>query len=364
MYLSKVSPEPGEENQECAISGRLEIRVLHKDTSASKELSPNREASPFYFDAIVGEGMRKEATPEIESDDKFDDNLNLKLPKKEKDKKKYDIKVYEDSLKIKKYKIVTKDESFDHSSEKDSNHYEGQGYVQCEDVILDDRNGKKNDKKQQEGHAKKKSPEPKEIPAVKVNNISLPELKEAEPEPKPIQIDDKPEIAEKSVVIQEEPQVTVPEPETPDEGLKKNADLENGNEEKDEAESENEENEDDDEDDENEVESKNLQNVMTKSNPADKILVVTYETRVVPDETCESRSENKKDDYLNINESFSQKLSRCSSWIGDDNQDVSDFTSGRATRRRRSNADEKYVTDPSQLNLRFSRPKIRPIINT
>lgn len=30
-------------------------------------------------------------------------------------------------------------------------------------------------------------------------------------------------------------------------------------------------------------------------------------------------------------------------------------------RRRRQNA-EKYVTDPSQLNLRFTRPKSRPVI--
>lgn len=29
-------------------------------------------------------------------------------------------------------------------------------------------------------------------------------------------------------------------------------------------------------------------------------------------------------------------------------------------RRRRQNA-EKYVTDPSQLNLRFARPKTRPV---
>ncbi|XP_037035357.1 tau-tubulin kinase homolog Asator isoform X3 [Bradysia coprophila] len=53
------------------------------------------------------------------------------------------------------------------------------------------------------------------------------------------------------------------------------------------------------------------------------------------------------------------RISKCASWAGGEcphSPEIQDLTP--ALRRRRQNT-EKYVTDPSQLNLRFSRPKSR-----
>lgn len=119
--------EPHEE-EEHAISGRLEIRVLSKDKLA-KEPSPNPEES-IYFDAVVTNGPQQqqlqqqpqnadESKPRsAESDDGKKENVQYEeefiwIKKKEPQEKKYDIKVYEDSLKIQKYKIVTVDKSED-----------------------------------------------------------------------------------------------------------------------------------------------------------------------------------------------------------------------------------------------------------
>lgn len=108
--------------EEHAISGRLEIRVLSKDKLA-KEPSPNPEES-IYFDAVVTNGPQQpqnadESKPKgAENDDGKKENVQYEeefiwINKKEPQERKYDIKVYEDSLKIQKYKIVTVDKSED-----------------------------------------------------------------------------------------------------------------------------------------------------------------------------------------------------------------------------------------------------------
>lgn len=113
--------QPGEE-EEHAISGRLEIRVLSKDKLA-KEPSPNPEES-IYFDAVVTNGPQTASSNNVnngdESKPKSADKENVQyeeefiwINKKEPQEKKYDIKVYEDSLKIQKYKIITVDKSED-----------------------------------------------------------------------------------------------------------------------------------------------------------------------------------------------------------------------------------------------------------
>jgi hypothetical protein len=115
-----AASEPQEE--EHAISGRLEIRVLSKDKLA-KEPSPNPEES-IYFDAVVTNGPQQpqnaeESKPKSAgSDDGKKENVQYEeefiwINKKEPQERKYDIKVYEDSLKIQKYKIVTVDKSED-----------------------------------------------------------------------------------------------------------------------------------------------------------------------------------------------------------------------------------------------------------
>jgi hypothetical protein len=283
MYLNKISPEPGDEQQEeCAISGRLEIRVLPKE-------------DPIYFDAVVNEGFKIEPTTP-ENEDKFDDELNIKLSKKEKDKekKKYDIKIYEDSLKIKKYKVVTRDtaeESVDHSSENS-------GFHQHQEIIYEQKNKDKD---------KDKLPVPIEEEPVADADANK---QEAEA-PK--------ETLEENVEKVEE--------KSPNDVLKKNVDLGKK------IEKEEEEGkfyflkcypylnypkiEDEDE-----SSGEKNEKVIPKNIASDKILIVTYETSgyVVPDLANNNQisvSETKKDEsYININESLSQKLS----WIGDDNQ--------------------------------------------
>lgn len=201
IYICKNSPEPAEEQQECAISGRLEIRVLPKEAS-SKEVSPNREREPFYFDAIVNVNdadKNEAATPE--SEDQFHDELNIKISKKDKDKdkKKYDIKIYEDSLKIKKYKVVTREkgeESFDHSSEKDSNQ---SGFHQCQEVIYNEQNKDKD--------------KAKAVPAGQ------------EQSNKPVEIVEKKDEPLVDVPVPTEQENKKVEEENPDDGLKKNVDL-------------------------------------------------------------------------------------------------------------------------------------------
>lgn len=107
----EAAPEPEEEH---AISARLEIRVLSKEQMA-KEPSPNPEES-IYFDAVVtANGPSVEEEPKTKGDK---DNVQYEeefiwINKKDPQEKKYDIKVYEDSLKIQKYKIVTVDKSDD-----------------------------------------------------------------------------------------------------------------------------------------------------------------------------------------------------------------------------------------------------------
>lgn len=103
--------------EEHAISGRLEIRVLSRE-KLTKEPSPNPEES-IYFDAVVtanGASVADEE-PKTKTDGRKDhvqyEEEFIWINKKEPQEKKYDIKVYEDSLKIKKYKIVTVDKSDD-----------------------------------------------------------------------------------------------------------------------------------------------------------------------------------------------------------------------------------------------------------
>lgn len=111
------------QEEEHAISGRLEIRVMSKDKIA-KEPSPNPEES-VYFDAVVTNGQagansdETKPSPSLQtSDEKKKENVQYEeefiwVNKEPQEKKKYDIKVYEDSLKIQKYKIVTVDKSED-----------------------------------------------------------------------------------------------------------------------------------------------------------------------------------------------------------------------------------------------------------
>lgn len=114
-----------QQDEEHAISGRLEIRVLSKD-KLSKEPSPNPEES-IYFDAVVTNGPQQQPQPfnndeskpkSADSEAKKGENVQYEeefiwINKKEPQEKKYDIKVYEDSLKIQKYKIITVDKSED-----------------------------------------------------------------------------------------------------------------------------------------------------------------------------------------------------------------------------------------------------------
>lgn len=109
-------PSPTEEaaEEEHAISGRLEIRVLSKEQMATKEPSPNPEES-IYFDAVVtanGPAVDDEPKPKDKKENVQYDEEFIWI-KKEPTEKKYDIKVYEDSLKIQKYKIITVDKSDD-----------------------------------------------------------------------------------------------------------------------------------------------------------------------------------------------------------------------------------------------------------
>jgi hypothetical protein len=100
------------DDEEHAISGRLEIRVLSKDKIA-KEPSPHPDES-IYFDAVVTNGtpqqnaVKDDKKENVQYEEEF-----IWINKKEPQEKKYDIKVYEDSLKIQKYKIVTVDKSDD-----------------------------------------------------------------------------------------------------------------------------------------------------------------------------------------------------------------------------------------------------------
>lgn len=113
----EAPPSPSDPpEEEHAISGRLEIRVLSKE-KMNKEASPNPEES-IYFDAVVtANGPSAEEDPKPKPEEKKE-NVQYEeefiwINKKEPQEKKYDIKVYEDSLKIQKYKIVTVDKSED-----------------------------------------------------------------------------------------------------------------------------------------------------------------------------------------------------------------------------------------------------------
>lgn len=116
--------DPPEE--EHAISGRLEIRVLSKEQMA-KEPSPNPEES-IYFDAVLTANGPSSALDESSKARK--DNVQYEeefiwINKKEPQEKRYDIKVYEDSLKIQKYKIVTVDKSDDAIDGPDEDEVDG-----------------------------------------------------------------------------------------------------------------------------------------------------------------------------------------------------------------------------------------------
>jgi hypothetical protein len=124
------------QEEEHAISGRLEIRVLSKD-KISKETSPNPEES-VYFDAVVTNGPQQQQQQQNSNEEsgkpKSAEKENVQyeeefiwINKKEPQEKKYDIKVYEDSLKIQKYKIVTVDKSDDALDGPDDDEKEDDG---------------------------------------------------------------------------------------------------------------------------------------------------------------------------------------------------------------------------------------------
>ncbi|XP_031622645.1 tau-tubulin kinase homolog Asator isoform X2 [Contarinia nasturtii] len=89
--------------------------------------------------------------------------------------------------------------------------------------------------------------------------------------------------------------------------------------------------------------------------------------------TSVNQINDKKDTNSTLNNSSHSKIPvlnptarsmKCASWAGNDlpiTQDMNDLTPG--LRRRRQNM-EKYVTDPSQLNLRFYRSKTRGIMRS
>uniref|UniRef100_A0A336LRB2 CSON001817 protein n=1 Tax=Culicoides sonorensis TaxID=179676 RepID=A0A336LRB2_CULSO len=89
-------------DEECAISGRLQIRVVPQpvnvkvvcEAGATTEHSPNPEES-IYFDAVTNGTVKLNR-----SDSNTRTNSNY-----------YDVKVYEDSLKIQKYKILNNNAS-------------------------------------------------------------------------------------------------------------------------------------------------------------------------------------------------------------------------------------------------------------
>jgi len=130
--VNEATNDQQEEEEQHAISGRLEIRVLSKD-KISKEASPNPDES-IYFDAVVTNGPQK---GDIADETKLKDDDQKKAIvqyeeefiwiNKEPPEKKYDIKVYEDSLKIQKYKIVTVDKSEDALDGPDEDEKEDDG---------------------------------------------------------------------------------------------------------------------------------------------------------------------------------------------------------------------------------------------
>jgi hypothetical protein len=264
----EAPPSPTEQQEEeHAISGRLEIRVLSKEQMANKEPSPNPEES-IYFDAVVtanGPGNDDEAkqkSEEKKENVQYEEEF-IWINKKEPQEKKYDIKVYEDSLKIQKYKIITVDKSDDALDGPDDG----------DDV--------------------------KEVPEIG-------------------------DIAKND----EEGAQAIANP--PNEDVESTTD--------------------------NRIDNERLRDRDGSSSSNSKIPV--------------------------FNPSGSRMLSQRSSWAGmEDGPDISDLTPGNeikyffhtsalsnicfsipeGLRRRRQNA-EKYVTDPSQLNLRFTRPKSRPVV--
>ncbi|KAL7044773.1 hypothetical protein ACKWTF_002043 [Chironomus riparius] len=268
--VNEATNDQQEEEEQHAISGRLEIRVLSKD-KISKEASPNPEES-IYFDAVVTNGPQTNPTSigdvadesKLKGDEQKKENVQYEeefiwINKKEPQEKKYDIKVYEDSLKIQKYKIVTVDKS---------------------DDALD---GPDEDEKEDDGKEKE------------VGDI---EVKEAESDNK---IDECAQAAGTSSIA-----------------------------------------------------ATNLQNDRED-------IESTTDNRIDNERLRDcSNSSNSKIPVFNPSGS-SRMLSQRSSWAGvEEGPDISDLTPG--LRRRRQNA-EKYVTDPSQLNLRFTRPKSRPVIS-
>lgn len=269
-------PSPSDPpEEEHAISGRLEIRVLSKEQMAQKEPSPNPEES-IYFDAVVtANGPTADDDSKPKSDEKKD-NVQYEeefiwINKKEPQEKKYDIKVYEDSLKIQKYKIITVDKSDDALDGPDDD-VEDLKRVDADVPEIGDNS------KDEEGGARA---------------IACP----------PIERED--------------------------------------------------------------IES-------------------TTDNRIENERVRDcSSSSNSKIPVFNPSGS-ARMLSQRQSWAGmEDGPDISDLTPGnlndwfacqsflleqfflslptKGLRRRRQNA-EKYVTDPSQLNLRFTRPKSRPVV--
>lgn len=107
-------------DEECAISGRLQIRVVPQPQSVNvkvvceasgigntvgvAEHSPNPEES-VYFDAITNGTVKL---------NRQDSNTRMNNTNNQ-----FDVKVYEDSLKIQKYKIVNNNEK-DHDGEEES----------------------------------------------------------------------------------------------------------------------------------------------------------------------------------------------------------------------------------------------------
>lgn len=136
-------PSPSEaQEEEHAISGRLEIRVLSKEQMATKEPSPNPEES-IYFDAVVtANGPVTTADDELKAkSEEKKENVQYEEEfiwiKKEPQEKKYDIKVYEDSLKIQKYKIITVDKSDDALDGPDDDEDGGEVNEKLDEKVVD-----------------------------------------------------------------------------------------------------------------------------------------------------------------------------------------------------------------------------------
>lgn len=304
--IRQVSPSsPADE--ECAISGRLEIRVMSKE-QLKKEPSPNPEES-VYFDAVVNgddedaeeaEEAKEEVkiveppkspkiVPRIEFDDEF-----IMVTKKE---KKYDIKIYEDSLKITKYRIVDKSDKSENSEKIEKN------------VVAPALNLKKQEPVKVPESPKINTPKVQETPKIVIPKVVTP--------PKMV-----------TPIKTSPPKITTPTTPTKVIRILEPSSVED---------------EDDDEEEEEEEESeepiiqKIIKDLTPETSKRDKLIRSQSEQVPVIEvvEENDSVTTDNKDSSIGkvpaFNHVQSPRMSKCASWDGEDNEnpDMSDLTPGK-----------------------------------